>query len=303
LRSVKLSTYQLKDYRKLPKDCGLCGQYFRTWDHRLQHVGEHFKHGRESQRFPTAKFLAGTKGNNDDEKSDEEDSRDEHIAGDPSLQVRLVRLESVEKPMVFLDSGYEVDKALEERPTSGKEQSRVNFESRTCTSDQENTSPMLQIGIVGEKWIKRNTTSSRSTTESQSPRESFLEGLFLSSPVSDTLSPSNSGISSITHGSTNHSPRTTPPSYLRSQSTNTTSLSKRQHDDGTEDENNRRSGKHPKPSKSNDGDGQSQTVQSGRRLCCPLHAFDPERYSKNSRTGKKYEVCNGPGWFNMHHLK
>jgi hypothetical protein len=266
-------------------------------------VGEHFKHGRESQRFPTAKFLAGTKGSNDDEKSDK-DSRDEHIAGDPSLQVRLVRLESVEKPKVFPDSGYEVDKALEELPTSGEEQSRVNFESRTCTPDQENTSPMLKIGIVREKWTKRNKTSSRSTTESQSPRESFLEGLFLSSPVSDTLSPSNSGISSITHGSTNHSPRTTPPSSLRSQSTNTTSLCrKRQHDDGTEDGNNRRSGKHPKPSKSNDGDGQSQTVQSGRRLCCPLHAFDPERYSKNSRTGKKYEVCNGPGWFNMHHLK
>jgi hypothetical protein len=270
-------------------------------------VREHFKHGRESQdilwwrfRFPTAKFLASTKGNSEDEEREEEHSRGGHIADVPPWQVRL---EPMNEPIISMDSGHEVEEALEELPTPGKEHSRVDFGSRTDTGDRENASQRLKMGIVSEESPTKNISSSRWTTEPQSPSETFLEDLFVSGCVSDTLSLSNSEISSIRHRNTYSSPPTAPPSSLTLLSTNTTSFGKRHNDGGTEDENNRRSRKHPRFSKSNDGDGQSQTMQSGRRLCCPLHAFDPEKYSKNSQTGKKYEVCNGPGWFNMHHLK
>jgi hypothetical protein len=44
-------------------------------------------------------------------------------------------------------------------------------------------------------------------------------------------------------------------------------------------------------------------VQQGRRLACPLHIFNQQKYCKNAITMKKYETCSGPGWPNMHYLK
>jgi hypothetical protein len=44
-------------------------------------------------------------------------------------------------------------------------------------------------------------------------------------------------------------------------------------------------------------------AQQGRRLACPLHIFNQQKYCKNALTGKKYETCSGPGWSNMHYLK
>ncbi|KAE9369908.1 hypothetical protein N431DRAFT_485699 [Stipitochalara longipes BDJ] len=41
----------------------------------------------------------------------------------------------------------------------------------------------------------------------------------------------------------------------------------------------------------------------GRRLACPFYLFNTETYCKNTRTGKRYETCSGPGWLAMHYLK
>ncbi|KAH8820612.1 hypothetical protein F5884DRAFT_744962 [Xylogone sp. PMI_703] len=41
----------------------------------------------------------------------------------------------------------------------------------------------------------------------------------------------------------------------------------------------------------------------GRRLACPFHLFDPEKYCKNTITEAKYNTCSGPGFLEWHYLK
>ena len=44
-------------------------------------------------------------------------------------------------------------------------------------------------------------------------------------------------------------------------------------------------------------------TQPGRRLACPFHLRDQQRYCLNKATRGKYDSCSGPGWKTLANLK
>ena len=136
----------------------------------------------------------------------------------------------------------------------------------------------------------------------ESPSERFLDDLFLEYGDQISSSPASSFIS---HGSENTRSSSSSPPNISTPSTSSTSkreaLQKRV---GTknEDENNGENRGYKKP-KLGPTRGPHRGKIPGRRLACPFHIFDSEKYCKNSTTRTKYNTCSGPGFPEWHYLK
>jgi hypothetical protein len=291
---------------KWPRKCGLCGQHFQTLDDGMQHLAQHFVECLDisSWKYPLSTSENPTSLDGNRYEVEKEDSRDDPTADDLQLQESSDHSCTNPRPKTtkFLRSAPPEDNIEDELDlnTLGACPMATTTINSETAHKLENTSPSLQSWTAEEELISEHAFLAQRMSVPQSPREAFLKDLFLSVSFSDTLSPTDSGISSVTNGESTPSRRTTPSSSLKSQSTNTNLARKRLNDEELEDDGNTGREKRHKVPKTVHAGGQSQ---SGRRLCCPLHAFDPEKYSKNVQTGRRYEACNGPGWFNMHYLK
>jgi len=136
----------------------------------------------------------------------------------------------------------------------------------------------------------------------ESPSEKFLDDLFLEYGDQISSSPASSFIS---HGSENTQSSSSSPPNISTPSTSSTSkreaLRKRV-GKNNEDENNGENRGYKKP-KLGPTRGPHRGKISGRRLACPFHIFDSEKYCKNSTTRTKYNTCSGPGFLEWHYLK
>ncbi|KAI9773229.1 MAG: hypothetical protein M1839_002191 [Geoglossum umbratile] len=67
-------------------------------------------------------------------------------------------------------------------------------------------------------------------------------------------------------------------------------------DNDPPDENN-----HPKRKRVNSAP--PDTASEGRKLACPFHKRDPQKYGINNATGVTYRTCSGPGWLTVGRIK
>jgi hypothetical protein len=136
----------------------------------------------------------------------------------------------------------------------------------------------------------------------ESPSEKFLDDLLQECGDQISSSPASSFIS---HGSENtQSSFSSPPNFSTSS---TSSPSKREAprkrvEKDNEDEDNGENRGHKKPRFGLTRGPHRDKIQ-GRRLACPFHIFDSEKYCKNSTTRTKYNTCSGPGFPEWHYLK
>jgi hypothetical protein len=136
----------------------------------------------------------------------------------------------------------------------------------------------------------------------ESPSEKFLDHLFLEYGYQISSSPASSFTS---HGSENTQSSSSSPPNISTPSTS--SMSKREAptkraERNNEDENNGENRGYKRP-KLGPTRGPHRGKIPGRRLACPFHIFDSEKYCKNSTTRTKYNTCSGPGFPEWHYLK
>jgi hypothetical protein len=163
--------------------------------------------------------------------------------------------------------------------------------ARAQTPCHENTLSNTALELLGDQL---NTV--------ESPSEKFLDDLFLEYGDQISSSPASSFIS---HGSENTQSSSSSPPNISTPSTSSTSkreaLRKRV-GKNNEDENNGENRGYKKP-KLGPTRGPHRGKIPGRRLACPFHIFDSEKYCKNSTTMTKYNTCSGPGFPEWHYLK
>jgi hypothetical protein len=152
--------------------------------------------------------------------------------------------------------------------------------------------------ILQQPW---DDSSPSEVTRVESPNEDFLELMFLEND--DGLSSLESLI--VSHATSDTSSSRNIPRRVSTDSPNTTleSSSSRKGKEigyGEDLDHLNRGNKRPRLALDK---RPGMKVQQGRRLACPLHIFDQQKYCKNAITRKKYETCSGPGWPNMHYLK
>jgi hypothetical protein len=154
--------------------------------------------------------------------------------------------------------------------------------------------------ILQQPW---DDSSPSEVTRVESPNEDFLELMFLEN---------DDGLSSLESLIVSHAASDTSSSRNISRSVSTDSPNT------TLESSSSRKGKEKEIGRGEDLDHLNRgnkrprlaldkrpgmKVQQGRRLACPLHIFNQQKYCKNAITRKKYETCSGPGWPNMHYLK
>jgi hypothetical protein len=136
----------------------------------------------------------------------------------------------------------------------------------------------------------------------ESPSEKFLDDLFLEYGDQISSSPASSFTS---HGSENTQSSSSSPPNISTPSTSSTSKCEarpKRVERNNEDENNSENRGYKRP-KLGPTRGPHRGKIPGRRLACPFHIFDSEKYCKNSTTGTKYNTCSGPGFLEWHYLK
>ncbi|KAN0102222.1 hypothetical protein V8E51_012732 [Hyaloscypha variabilis] len=156
---------------------------------------------------------------------------------------------------------------------------------------------------LSQKADKMSFSGSEDLTLKDSQREKFLGTVFKENGAFTSHSP---GASTGSEGRSNSSQADpTPSSSTASRSSylggrGASQKRKQASDDEEEQRYPERPRKQGRPSPRQQTERKSGR---GRRLACHFHLIDKQLYCKNSRTGKKYETCSGPGWYTMHHLK